>query len=173
MRNIIFLLGFVLTLSVISEAFSETEYPEIVFAEGNITSDKISLIPFTTWSRNKETIINEPPKSVIQFTSNQIDSKFFSSPHSFADRFWGITSNNYKGQAVFILLFEPYIHQSTPNNQSCLETWHYYLSVAQGPHEKRFAITKLLISRDGDILYGLNVSPYSWEDYDCPLEKRP
>ncbi len=150
-----------------TDAIAETEYPDLQNTGREYNDPRLGDISFEVWSRSEKEISGELPKSVVIFSQHLILTEFFPMPDEFADRFWDVNFENHKKKVIFTLLFEPNIH---PQNPPCEATWFYYLTVEQAPSGKRFAITQLLISNDGEILYGLDVDPYSWDDNDCPLE---
>ena len=133
---------------------------------GTVTSGE--KIKFNLWSRAGKISIHDLDPSVLAFTSKEIREKFLINPASLADRFYPVNQSNFHELVVFTLLYEPFMNPSEEPS-SCDNTWHYYLTAEQAPRGKRFAISRLVISESGEILFGSNTSPYDWPEMGCPI----
>lgn len=137
----------------------------------SINSDTVTSgenIKFDVWSRAGNIIIQELDPTVLAFTSKEIREKFLINPASYADRFYPVNESNFHELVVFTLLYEPFMNPYEEPS-SCDNTWHYFLTVEQAPRGKRFAISRLIISESGEILFGSNASPYDWSEMGCPI----
>ena len=128
-------------------------------------------LSFDVWSRDGNNIIQELDPTVLAFTSKEIREKFLINPASYADRFYPVNQSNFHELVVFTLLYEPFMNPYEEPS-SCDNTWHYYLTVEQAPRGKRFAISRLIISESGEILFGSDTSPYEWPEMGCPIKKQ-
>lgn len=89
------------------------------------------------------------PRATQVYTNNLIANRFIANPEGLADRFYGVTLENYKENVDFFLSFNP-----LGRNHEFRELWFYYLGVAQKGGGKAFPITTLIISKEGTVLYG-------------------
>ena len=125
-------------------------------------------IEFNVWSRAGDLTRKKLDASVVAFTVKEIREKFLTNAAAYADRFYSIDQSNYHERVVFTLLYEPF-ENPDKKPSSCDNTWFYYLAVEQAPQGKRFAISKLIISESGEILFGSGTSPYDWSETNCPI----
>ena len=154
----------VLTALAIASAFATSLKPPAIQTD----LVDVEVIAFQVWSRNGGIRFDDLDASVIAFTSNEIKTKFLADPVRYADRFYPVNHSNYRELVEFYLLYESY-RPPGPQAPECANTWHYSLAVAEVPNGKRFSITRLIFNDSGEVVFGLNISPYAWPETGCPL----
>ena len=140
-------------------------YPEIHTDKRNIPGAE--LVTFKVFNRLRLKVQNQLPDSVSTFTKNLIVASFFSDPCSYSDGFCGMEFPQDIGEFEFYIVYEP----SQSRDTACKDVWWYYLRADPAAGGKSAAIAQYLISQEGEILYGEDVSPYQWENWDCPIAK--
>ena len=128
--------------------------------------EELHQVNFHVENRLNLKIGNSFPESMSLLTRHLIISKFFTNLCGYGDSFCVYKYPDDVNNFEFFVLFEP----TRAKESACKGAWRYYLRADKVSGGKSAAVAKLLISKDGEVLYGKNMQPYEWSDITCPLD---